>query len=419
MFDLDRLEEIWATIARNKWRSFMTAMSVFWAVMMLIIMSGAGIGMERMLKAQINIPPNTILMATSRTSEPFGGYESNRFWEINLDDAESIKREFPEINKMATVVEIGSKQLSIGNEKTSASVTGNTAARKHFDMTNTIFGRYINDIDENESRMVCVLGKNIYESLFPMRENPVGLQVKIGGSLFTVVGVQESTSNMINFGNSPNRSVVIPQSTAMNMFTRDNNISYLTLEARADADLTELSERIKQQLYSTHKIAPNDKRALMVVNFSELFKFFDGMFLGIRLLIWVVGLGSLFAGIIGVSNIMLIVIKERTQEIGVRRALGAKPFSIISQVMSESFLLTFIAGVLGMSASVGILSLAESIFAAMATDPLSQAPQFSPQVTFEFALVSGAIILVSGLLSGIIPALRAMAIKPVEAIREE
>ncbi len=419
MFDLDRWEEIWATISRNKWRSFMTAMSVFWAVLMLIIMSGAGIGLEKMLLGKVGAATNAGILYAGKTSEAYMGFKENRRWEMDNDDIEILRARVGEIKEITGIVNAGYLNMVNGDKSHGASVEGIATSFYEYQSPLLLYGRALNNIDVDSERKVCTIGLSVYESLFPSRKDPVGERILIGQHLFTIAGVHDSPTSGVQFSESPSRMVYIPISIAQRLFKRNDKISNIIAIAKDDAPVHIMLDNIEKVLKEQHPIAPTDTKALMKMNLSELFKIFGNLFLGLRSLIWIVGLGSLFAGIIGVSNIMLIVVKERTQEIGVRRALGAKPSAIISQIMSESFVLTFIAGVMGLGVSVAILALTESIFAAQAAHPNSTVPAFSPMVTFEFAIVTSTIILISGLLAGIIPALRAMAIKPVDAIREE
>ena len=417
MFDLDRWEEIWATIARNKWRSFMTAMSVFWAVLMLIIMSGAGIGLEKMLMSGTSgASTNAVAFYPGKTSVAYMGFKKDRRWQFDNDDIDIIRSRVYGLKEIAGVANSGWMNLVNGDKSHSTSVMGINTAYFEYEPDFIVYGRSINEIDINEGRKVCTIGTSVHESLFPAKENPVGKRILIGKHLFTVVGVQKSFSSAVNINQSPDRRVQIPLTVAQRLYTRDDKIDYIVAIAEDDTPVIPMMNDIENIVKMRHSISPADTKAIMKLNISEMFKMMKNLFTGLRVLIWIVGLGSLFAGVIGVSNIMLIVVKERTQEIGVRRALGAKPFAIISQIMSESFVLTFIAGVMGLGVSVGILALAESIFAAQNS---SHGAVFSPMVTFEFAIIAAGIILASGVIAGIIPALRAMAIKPVDAIREE
>ena len=223
-------------------------------------------------------------------------------------------------------------------------------------------GRYLNEVDELRQRKVCVIGLQVWRDLFPGGEDPTGKTIQIGSSYFTVVGVTKPLGGMMAFSD-PERTVVIPALLVQQMYGLGRTIDMLALTGYADEPTQEVIQDCRQSIAARHLIAPDDKKAIYFQDTSEVFGKIMGLFRGISLLTWIVGLGTLLAGIVGISNIMLVLVRERTQEIGIRRAIGASPLTILSQILSESFILTFIAGIFGFGAGVGVLSIADSFYA--------------------------------------------------------
>lgn len=394
----------------------MTAMGVFWGIFMLIIMAGSGLGLERMFLGQLTFAKNSAFMFTNKTSEAYKGFKEGRNFYFKLEDVEFIKKNIPEVDIAVGLNWGGQYNISRGNQNSpSTQVMGFMPDYYKIDPVSILNGRYINDLDIAQKRKVCLLGLQIYKQLFPTKENPIGKEITIGQSKFIVAGVVTAQSNASLIVNT-DRTVIIPMNVMQQMYNQGEDINIIAVTSKEGYAMIEIEQKLKQILSIRHTISPTDTKAIQSFNTEEQVKIFDNLFLGIRLLTWIVGLGTLFAGVIGVSNIMLIVIKERTQEIGVRRALGAKPMAIIGQIVSESFVLTFIAGVAGLGVSVGLLSLIEKILAAQTSVGETS---FNPQITFSIAISAAAVIIISGFFSGIIPAVRAIKIKAVDAIREE
>lgn len=278
------------------------------------------------------------------------------------------------------------------------------------------FGRFINQPDMEGKRKVCVIGGQIWKELFPGGENPVGEVIKMNDLYLTVVGVMERGSTSINIGSNPETTIAVPNSLVQQLWNEGSSVDMITIMAEDDVRIQDIEEKCKRIIAANHIISPDDRKAISGFNLGEQFEKVNGLLNGISLLTWIVGLGTLLAGIVGVSNIMLVIVRERTQEIGVRRAIGARPWSIISQILSESFLLTFIAGILGLAAGVGALSVFEKLIAATTELGSDMQPL---QISFGLGITATLIIIAGSLLAGIIPASRAMKIKAVDAIREE
>ncbi|MGI6048058.1 MAG: ABC transporter permease [Petrimonas sp.] len=417
LFDLDRWYEIWVTITSNKSRSFLTAFGVFWGMFMLVLMVGAGNALEKGIMSQVEgFATNSVFFVAESTTEPYKGFRKGRVWNMTNSDLPVIRQRVEELQYISPVLFAGGdgsdKNVVRGEKNGSYLVKGCYPEYDLIDKSKLVYGRYVNDIDIAEKRKVCVIGERIYEVLFQHEEDPVGKQIRVNGIYFQVIGVARSTSGA-SIGGNTTETVVLPFSTMQQTFNQGNIIHFLAATANEGTSVKVIQDKITDILKQRHQISPEDKDAVFSMNIEEQFKMFSYLGIGIASLIWIVGLGTLLAGAIGVSNIMLVTVRERTKEIGIRRALGATPNNIIGQILTESVVLTVLAGIAGIVLGVGILS---AVGVA-----LSQGDQFfkDPQIGFGMAVGSLIILLIIGTLAGFIPAQRAMMIKPIEAIREE
>ncbi|MEG0807338.1 MAG: ABC transporter permease [Alistipes sp.] len=416
-FDTDRWSEIWQTIARNRKRSIMTALGIFWGVFMLIVLLGAGLGLGRLFRAQLgDMSTNTLLVQSDQTSLPFRGMPRDRYWQMNNVDVEDV-RQLPEVAYASGVFWGNEVHCSYDTRKGDYSMMGYTPDYQMINPQKIIFGRFINDVDMAQKRKVCVIGTQIWKDFFPGGEDPSGKVIKVNSTYFTVIGVMRKQGKMMSFSDVE-RTIVVPISYAQQAFGAGNRIHMLAIAGDPNTSSKEVEKACKKVIFARHFIAPDDEKALWCMRTAEMFEKVQGLFHGIALLTWIVGLGTLLAGIVGVSNIMLVLVKERTQEIGIRRALGAPPRAIIAQILSESFVLTFIAGIVGFAAAVGVLSLADSIYY-QAVTVAGDGAEISWQISFGLGLLALTILIVGSLLAGVIPASRALKIKAVDAIREE
>ena len=415
IFDLDRWQEIWITITHNKMRSFLTAFGVFWGMFMLVVMVGAGVALERGMNSQIEgFATNSCFIWSEQTTVPYKGFKKGRNWNMENEDISLLINKIPEIQYLAPVLfgGGGTNNVTRNDKAGTYNVKGNYPSYNMIDESKMIYGRYINDIDIFEYRKVCVIGERVYEVLFPKEENPIGKNIQVNGIYFQVIGVARHTSD-INIGGNAEETVILPFSTMQQAFNEGNIVHFMAITAKPGIKVKVVEEKVHQQLKSKYNISPEDKKAVGGFNVEDQFTMFLYLGIGITSLIWIVGLGTLLAGGIGVSNIMLVTVRERTREIGIRRALGATPQNIITQILSESIILTLIAGVAGLMLGVGLLQLVGVA--------LSTGDQFfkDPQISFSVGVGALIILLIIGTLAGFIPANRAMNIKPIEAIREE
>ena len=415
IFDINRWQEIWFTITHNKSRSFLTAFGVFWGMFMLVVMVGAGVALQRGMTANIEgFATNSCFFWTESTTEPFKGFKKGRNWNIVNEDLPILIQKVPELQYMAPVLFGGNSANNTSRKDKSGTfnIKGNYPSYNKIVESKMIYGRYINDIDMSERRKVCVIGERVYEVLFEKAENPIGKNIQVNGIYFQVIGVARNKST-VNIGGKAEESIILPFSTMQQAFNQGNKVHFIAATAQPGIKVKVIQDKISEVLRSQHDISPTDKAALTAMNIEDQFTMFLYLGLGIGFLIWFVGMGTLIAGGIGVSNIMLVTVRERTKEIGIRRALGATPRNIITQILTESIVLTIIAGISGLMLGVGLLQLVGYA--------LSQGDQFfkDPQISFTVGIAAFFILLVIGTFAGFIPANRAMSIKPIEAIREE
>lgn len=418
MFDIDKWVEIWVTITRNKTRSLLTCFGVFWGILMLIILLGAGNAMKNgMVGGLDGFATNSAFVFSDRTSEPYKGFNKGRYWNMRTRDIDEIQRQVDGIEDISPVIwgNRGDKNVVYGQLTGSYNVKGVYPAYFNIEGQNVYYGRLLNDVDMRDKRKVCLIGKEVNDVLF-RGEDPCGKYIRVNGLYYQVVGVIKGKSTMINFGGRSESSVMLPFSTMQQTLNQGDIFHALCFSVRRNAVVSQVIDGVEAVLKTQNEIAPSDPQAVQIVNLAAQFKTFDMLFVGIDILVWLVGMGTLLAGIIGVSNIMMVTVKERTKEIGVRRALGAKPLNIISQVMSESLVLTALAGLTGLSLGVFLLDVVDKILSAQVEHGTFFA---HPEVSIQTAVAATVVLLISGLLAGLIPAWRAMQIKAIDAIREE
>lgn len=412
MFDLDRWEEIWQTISRNRKRSIMTAFGVFWGIFMLTIMLGAGLGLKNALFSQLgDMSVNSCFFWGGRTSIPYKGLPSGRYWQFENEYLAAIKKQVPNVRNVGSVIWGSEYKFSRNDKKGDYSLVGYNPDFQQISPQPIRFGRFFNEIDMEQQRKVCILTEQVWLDLFPGGEDPVGSTIRMNNMYLTVIGMIKVPDRGFRFHGD--KSVLMPVSTMQQMYNMGHKLHSVAVAANDDADIKEVETNIKQLVFARHTISPDDTKAVYSQNLGEQVNKFNSLFGGIGTLTWIVGIGTLLAGLVGVSNIMLVIVRERTQEIGVRRALGARPRIIISQIMSESFVLTFVAGIFGLALAVALLSGAESVLTASAGRPIR------PQISFGTGMLSMTVLILGSLLAGILPASRALRIKPVDAIREE
>ena len=420
MFDADRWIEIWVTITRNKTRSLLTCFGVFWGILMLVLLLGSGTGMKNGIYSGTDgFATKSVFFWPGRTSEPYKGFNKGRYWNFRNRDIDRLREEVEGIQDISPIIwgARSEKNIVYGHLSGTYSVKGMFPEYFNIESQKVIYGRLLNDIDERERRKVCLIGRRVNETLFN-NANSCGKYIRVNGLYYQIVGVVEGRSEKINMGGRSEESVFLPFSTLQQTLNKGDRFDFLAISVQEDHSVQKLIDDYEQVIKAQNEISPTDPQAISSFNIAEQFATFEMLFTGIDILVWFVGMGTLLSGIIGVSNIMMVTVRERTREIGVRRALGAKPWNIISQVMSESLLLTAISGLLGLSLGVFILDMFDT---ALSSAPPSSEPSFllNPGVDIGTAVSATIVLLVSGVLAGLIPAWRAMKIKAIDAIREE
>ena len=414
--DLDSYREILDTLTRNKSRSFLTGFGVFWGVFMLIALIGGGQGLKEMLQSNFEgFATNTVMIWSQQTTKPYKGFRKGRWWTMDEKDIDRLRQRVPELDVVAPILFSPwgkSNTAYYGEQRTIPRIQGVTPEYADVVAPKMYYGRFINEVDILEHRKVCVLGKKIYKDLFKEGGDPCGKSIRVDSTYYEVIGVDYNSAG-INFNGRAEEKITLPLTLVQQTYNRGTEIDLIAATGRPGTVMSKLSPRIRETIARAHYVDPTDEQGAMVFNTEVLFQMLDNLFKGVNFLIWLVGLGTLLAGAIGVSNIMMVTVRERTTEIGIRRAIGATPRMILSQIISESIVLTLVAGMSGILFAVFILQMLEL---GNTEDGILTA-HF--QVGFWTAIVAALMVSLMGVLAGLAPAARAMSIKPVDAMRDE
>ena len=411
--DFDSFSEILNVLTRNKSRTFLTGFGVFWGVFMLVGLVGGGDGLKEILNNNLaGFATNSAVVWAQPTTKPYHGFRKGRQWTLNYDDIKRLRAHVPELDVITPTISRWGANATHDDRSASGIIKGVLPEMQKVSEPKMMYGRYINQMDISQGRKVCVIGKQVYKSLFPKGGDPCGDVIRIDSVYFSVVGVNYSDGNM-NVNGNDQQAVFLPLSLVQQIYNRGHSVDIICVTGKPGVVMSDITDKIRHVIAKAHDVAPDDEKGVMVFNTEMMFSMVDNMFRGINMLIWLVGIGTLLAGDIGVSNIMMVTVRERTVEIGIRRAIGATPRNILSQIIQESILLTSIAGMSGILFVVLVL---QGLEMANTTDGVAAA-HF--QISFWTAI--GAVVLLSvlGVLAGLAPALRAMSIKPVDAMRDE
>jgi putative ABC transport system permease protein len=407
MFDIDKWQEIFATINKNRTRTVLTGFSVAWGIFMLIILLGSGRGLQngvsRQFAGSVN---NAIWISGGQTGVAYQGMQPGRNVVFNNQDYEALKKAIPEIDRFATRYWMrGSNTVNYKNKWGAFNLQLSHPDYGYIKDLKIIEGRFLNQADFDESRKSVTIGKAVRSALFK-DASPLGEYIEINGFAFKVVGVFKDQDN----DNLENR-IYMPISTAQKVFNGGDQINQFVITVNGSKESKAVIEKIRHYLAKKHQFDYKDDRAIEIWDKAEEVKKFEGLFTGISVFVWIIGIGTIIAGVVGVSNIMMIVVKERTKEIGIRKALGATPGSIVSMILLESIIITGFAGYVGLVLGVGLLEL---------LSPYVQSDFFlEPQADFNIAVSATILLVIAGSFAGFIPSRRAAGIKPIEALRDE
>ena len=413
LFDTDTLTEILDVLSRNKSRTFLTGFGVFWGVFMLVGLIGGGDGLKELLNNNLaGFATNSAIVWAQPTTKPYHGFRKGRQWNMTQADVQRLRAHIPELDVVTPTITRWSATVTHDEQSSSGIVKGVLPDMQRVTEPKMRYGRFINQMDIQECRKVCVLGKEVYKNLFPKGGNPCGDVIRIDSVYFSIVGVNYADGNM-NINGNDQQAVFMPLSLVQQIYNRGESIDMLCVTGKPGVTMSDITDRMRMVVAKAHDVSPKDEKGVMVFNTEMMFSMVDNMFRGINMLIWLVGIGTLLAGAIGVSNIMMVTVRERTVEIGIRRAIGATPRDILSQIMQESILL---ASVAGMSGILFVVLVLQGLEMAGTTDGITSA-----HFQIDFWTAIGAVVLLSvlGMLAGLAPALRAMHIKPVDAMRDE
>lgn len=422
IFKADTWQEIYHSLRNNKLRTFLTMIGVGWGMFLFVSLLGAAKGMENGFnKLFSGFATNSIFMWAQNTSIPYEGFPKGRKTDLRLSDIDLLEKKIPEIDYISPQNSRGNfgsppEQMSRNGKTASYTLTGDYPIGNKISEKKLIFGRYINDADVTSNKNVAVIGEEIYKNFFDAKknENPIGKSFNIKGIFFNVIGVFRVKQSGGGGGMNNDKTVFIPLSTFTKMYNDGDKVGFFAIVAKPDADLGKVEEDAKNVLKEKNRVSPEDTNAFGSFNLGRMFGKLTGFLTGMQLLTIIVGTLTILAGVIAISNILLITVKERTKEIGIRRALGAKPSEVRNQILLESVVITLSSGLLGFI--FGILLL---MVVSILTKDQDSFPFYNPTVNYGQVFAAMSIMVLLGLIIGMIPAQRAVRIRPIEALRSE
>jgi putative ABC transport system permease protein len=409
MFDLDKWQEIFSTLSKNKMRTFLTGFSVAWGIFLLIILLGSGKGLQNGIENEFRQDAvNTIWFGAGTTSKAYKGMQPGRQVKFTNEDYEFVKKSVKGVDKISARYYMwDNRVISYKKEYGVFDILSVHPDFREIENATLIEGRYINQIDIIKRRKVVTIGRPVKEALFKKGENPIGEYIKVNNVPFLVVGVFTDKNER------DERRIYLPISTTQMISGGGNRIHNLTITSNLSARESEgLENTLRTEMAERHKFDKDDTQAMWMWNTIKEFKKFTNMFLAIQIFVSIIGIFTIIAGIVGVSNIMIIVVNERTKEIGIRKAIGASPASVVGMIIFEAVIITGFAGYIGLLSGIGVLELLGIMI-----------PQndffINPEVNFTIALAATCVLILAGTLAGLMPAIRASRIRPVLALRDE
>jgi len=415
VFDRDKWQEIFGTIRQNKLRTGLTAAGVFWGIFMLIFMMGMGDGLEKGILNEFGgRSTNSLYIWPQETSISYKGMPVGRWESFNIADINALKEHAPYLDILAPRHVTQNVVASYHTQSNNFDLRGEWEGIFKVESLTPTQGRVLNYKDEKEARKVAVIGRTVQEEVFG-NENPIGKYLIVKGIPFQVIGVVkfEGESRRLQ---EAEETIFIPLSTSLRLFGNGKDISWFVCTITGDTQISAIEDNVIQFLKARHRISPDDQQAIGCFNLEKEYRKITGLFSGVRWFLWIVGIGTLMAGVVSVSNVMLITVKDRTREIGVRKAIGATPWSIISLILLESVFITTLSGYIGLILGTLIISFINYSISAM---DMSGQMFMNPEVNLGVSIGSLVILIFSGLLAGLLPSLHAARINPVEALRSD
>ena len=421
MFSKDTWSEILEALTANWFRTLLTSFGVLWGIFILVILLAAGKGLENGVKQGFGgMATNSMFMWTQTASKPYKGLPKGRRYNFKTGDVEAIKQNVPNLRFVSPRNQLGgfggANNVVRGLKTGAFNVYGDypeVIKQEPMDITS---GRFINYSDINENRKIAIIGEGVRKDMYEPGEEVIGSYIKISGVNFMVIGTYKKKGNNNRNPEEAQKQIYVPFTAFSQAFNMGDTVGWMAITANDGTSITELKSQIFEVIKSRHSIHPEDDRAIGNFDLYEEFSKVNGLFVALKAVAYFVGILVLLSGIIGITNIMLIVVKERTSEIGIRRALGATPWSIRGQILMESIFLTIVSGMAGIALATGVIALVNNQLDGMDTSEMMFA---NPSVDLRVVFTALSILIISGLLAGLIPAQNAIKVKPVDALRTE
>ncbi|WP_034888551.1 ABC transporter permease [Gillisia sp. Hel_I_29] len=421
MFSRDNWNEILEALTANWFRTLLTAFGVLWGIFILVILLAAGKGLENGVKQGFGgIATNTMFMWTQTPSKPYKGLPKGRNYNFKTGDVEAIWQNFPDLRFVSPRNQLGgfggNNNVVRGLKTGAYNVYGDypeVIQQEPMDITS---GRFVNQSDIKDNRKVAVIGEGVKREMYEANEEVIGSYIKIQGVNFMVIGTYKKKGNNNGNAEEGQKQIYVPFTAFSQAFNMGDRVGWMAITALDGTSITSVKSQIIDVIKERHNIHPDDDRAVGNFDLFQEFSKVNGLFIALKAVAYFVGILVLLSGIIGISNIMLIVVKERTNEIGIRRALGATPWAIRGQILMESIFLTIISGMAGIALATGVIALVNAQLSGMDT---SEMMFLNPSVDLRVVFTALTILIISGLLAGLIPAQNAIKIHPVDALRTE
>ncbi len=420
MFSKDTWSEIIEALTANWFRTLLTAFGVLWGIFILVILLAAGKGLENGVKQGFGgMATNSMFMWAQTPSTPYKGLPKGRRYNFKTSDVEAIKQQVPDLRYVSPRNQLGgfggANNVVRGLKTGAFNVYGDYPEMIQQEPMDITSGRFVSYSDINENRKVAIIGEGVQKEMYEAGEEVIGTYIKINGVNFMVIGTYKKKGNQGN-SEEAQKQIYVPFTAFSQAFNMGDRVGWMAITANDNTSITQLKSQVFDVIKARHSIHPGDDRAIGNFDLYEEFSKINGLFIALKAVAYFVGILVLLSGIIGISNIMLIVVKERTNEIGVRRALGATPWAIRGQILLESIFLTIISGMAGIALATAIIAIINKQLEGVNT---SESMFANPSVDLGVVFIALSILIISGLIAGLIPAQNAIKVKPVDALRTE